>query len=124
MPERSLAQGAKYFLNSGLPELPRHLPEAAEPGHLPQIAERHIAHPIPFAAEGKYRVRAGLDAAADHAREVDAEERQRGIGDRVDQVAHQMMGTRHEFVIFAAERNDLHARLDAALARDPVRLQA
>ena len=44
---------------------------------------------VALAAEGEHGVRPGLDAAVDHSREVDAEEREPRVGHRVDQVLDQ-----------------------------------
>ena len=65
---------------------------------------------VALAPEREHRVRAALDAAADHPREVDAEERQARVGHRVDEVLAEVFGVRLQFVILAAERDDLHAR--------------
>ena len=69
------------------------------------------------------RVGSRLDAAADHAGEVDAEEREARIGDRVNQVADEAGALRRQFVVLAAERDDAHVRAHAAHAGDAVGLK-
>ena len=79
---------------------------------------------VAFALQGQHRVGAGLDAAVDHAREVDAQEGELGIGHGVDQVPHQVVPVGPQLVVLAAERHDLQPRLDAAQPGDAIGLQA
>ena len=55
---------------------------------------------------------------------MDAEEGKRGIGDRINQVAHQRATLGDEVVVLAPEGNDLHVRLNAANTRDAIGLKA
>jgi hypothetical protein len=47
-----------------------------------------------------------VDAAIDPTREMHAEEWERGVGDRVDHVLHELLATWHEFVVLAPKRHD------------------
>src|SRR2546430_11523032 len=53
-------------------------------GELPRA---HASEPVALAGEREDGVRARLDVAVDGPREVDAEERELGVGDRIDEAA-------------------------------------
>ena len=51
---------------------------------------------------------------------MDAEERQCGIGDRIDEIPNETAARRLELVIVATERDDADVRLDACQAGDVI----
>ena len=69
---------------------PHETPESAVCQGVKQIARIEIGLAIALAGEGQHRVGTGLDAGVNHAREVYAQEGKARVGDRVDQVAHQV----------------------------------
>ena len=64
-----------------------------------------------------------MDTAVDATRQVHAEERQVGVGHRIDQVADERGGARHQLVELAAERHDLQVVAHTVGRRHQVRLQ-
>ena len=75
-------------------------------------------------AGAEQRRRAEQHVAADRARQVHAEERQRRVGHRVDLAAHQLAPLRPELQVGAAERDDAHVGPRARGERQPVRPRA
>src|SRR2546426_140672 len=75
---------------------------------------------VGLGAECKKGVGAEPHLAADPRREVHAEEREAGIGDRVDEAAHQAGTVRREAVVVATEGDDPYGIGSADLPRDPV----
>lgn len=73
--------------------------------------------------KGQHGIRARLDAAVDHAGEVDSEEGESRVGHRIDEVLHERMALGYEFIVFPPEGYDLESRVNATPARDPVALQ-
>ncbi len=65
-----------------------------------------VGFAVAFAGEREDGVRAGFDAAADEAGEVDSEEGKRRGGHGVDEVADEMARFGDEFEILSAEGND------------------
>ncbi len=55
-----------------------------------RVARREAAALVAVAVEREHRVGSGLDLAADAAREVHAEEREAGIGHRIDEAFDQV----------------------------------
>ena len=104
-PERPLAQRSVQLAEPGPPEPRGHPPEPAVAGQLPQVAAAHVGQPVALAAERQHGVRPALDAAADHPREVDAQERQPRVGDRVDEVAAEVLRGRGQALQKLFERH-------------------
>jgi tRNA-modifying protein YgfZ len=115
---------AIQLVHAGAGVFPGHAPEALVAEQLQGITCGKARSLITFALEGEDGVGAGLDAAMDHAREMDAEERETRIGHGINQVADQRAAVGDQLVVFAAERDDLQPGLDAAQASDTIRLQA
>ena len=90
---------------------------------VPRVAHVHVRLAVTFARPGQHGVGAAFDATLDHAREVDTQEREIGIGYRVDQVPAQVMGRGFQFVVLAAKRHDPHGRLLATHGHDTVAIQ-
>ena len=76
-------------------------PVAEGPRQLPQV---NPSEAIALARESQHRVRPCLDVAVDRPREVDAQERERGVGHGVDQAAHEIVPLRPDHVVLAPER--------------------
>src|SRR5438128_9488431 len=64
-----------------------------------------------------------MNAAVDHPGEMHAEEWESRIGNRVDQMFHQLTSFGHQLIIFAAERDNLRLRIHTAHSRHPVAVQ-
>ena len=62
----------------------------ARPASPPSSRGPHDAPAVPLAGERGHRVRADVDAAVDAPGQMDAEEGEGGVGNRVDQAAHQL----------------------------------
>lgn len=60
------------------------------------IGQRDIALAVAFALQSQHGVGADGDAAVDHAGQVDAEERHRRIGDRIDQMVDDLVVLRRQ----------------------------
>src|SRR5437762_6725255 len=84
-----------------------HPPESWESGNLRRIFKIEISLPVPFALQGKHRIRTRLDTAGDPAREVNSQKWKARIGDRVNQVPHELPPVGHDFVILTTKRHDL-----------------
>ena len=82
-----------------------------------------VAPAIALAGEGEHRVRAGPHLAVDALREVDAQEREARIGNRVDQPANERACVGRQRVVVAAERDDPLASGVAGHRREPIGLQ-
>ena len=80
------------------------------PGSRPGRARLRVAPPVALPGEGEDRVRAGPDLAVDARREMDAQEREARVGDRVDEPADEAPGLRRERVVVAPERDDPRRR--------------
>ena len=78
---------------------------------------------VSLAGQREDGVRPALDAAADHAGEVHAEEGERGVGDRIDEPPHEPLRLGRELEVLAAERKDAQVEVSHGHARDPVGLQ-
>ena len=71
-----------------------------------------------------YEVAFGLDLAVHGVREVDAEERELGIGHRIDQRAHEVAPVGAHHVVLAAERHDRRVTPVACHFGKPIALQS
>lgn len=90
---------------------------------LAYVGKIDVAALIALAGERKHRVRAHEHRTVDRAREVHAEERQPGIGYRVDESSHQVLSARAKHVVLAAERDDPGIRRASGGARQLVGVQ-
>ncbi len=81
-------------------------PETGKRERVPQVRDRDVRPAVAFAGEGEDRVGAGLDAAVDKAGEVDAEEREGGVGDGVNEMIDEELAGGFEEIVFAAEGDD------------------
>ena len=88
------------------------------------IGQRDIALAVAFALQSQHGVGADGDAAVDHAGQVDAEERHRRIGDRIDQMVDDLVVLRRQLEILAAERTDDKPGIDAEHFYQPIGHQA
>ena len=91
----------------GTPVPGGHPPESSVADHLEDVAGPEAGPGVALPTEGEDRIRAGLDPAVDHAREVNTQEWEPRVRDRVDQVPYQPPPLRHQIVILAAKRDDL-----------------
>src|SRR5207248_1039680 len=64
---------------------------------------------VAFTFEGKHGVWSCFDTTGNSPREVNSEEGKARIGDRVDQIPHQIAARRNDFVVLAAERDNLQS---------------
>src|ERR1700744_6291855 len=62
---------------------------------------------IPFARKCEHRIRACFHTATNQTSEVNAQEGKLGVRHRVDEVTHQVLTLRPQFVVFATKRHDL-----------------
>ena len=129
MDESALAQRAVELVEAAAPILPRHAPKTRISECRQRISETEIRLAIAFAPQGEHRVRSCLDAAANPAREVYAQERELRIGHRVDQPAHQLMASRvmafrSDLVILAPKRHDDRIRPRPGKPGDTVAVKA
>ena len=99
-------------------------PRAAVGRDLRHVLRGRSTTRVALAGQRGYGVRADVDAAVDATGEVDAEERQVGVGHRVDQAAHQRDALRDDLAELAAEREDAHTGLAPGGTREPVAVQA
>src|SRR5690606_41879313 len=111
-PEPRLADQAIELAHARLPVGPRQPPETAVGLRVKGIARREARLAVSLALEGQEGIGARLDATVDPAGEVYAQEGKLGVRHRVDQVAHQAARRGLEIVVFAAGRDDTHARID------------
>ncbi len=120
----ALGQRVARFRQAGAPVPRRHAPEPGEAREIRHVATVEGPPPVPLPREAQHRVRPHRQAAVDRGREVDAQERQVGIGHGIDQVAHEAALGGGHVVVLAAERH--HAVVDGQAREpgDPVGLQA
>src|SRR3989454_710787 len=78
--ERRPAERAVHLVGPGAPVAARHVPEPPVGERRGELARAHAAESITLAGEGEDGVRPRLEVAVHRAREVDAEERELGIG--------------------------------------------
>src|SRR5207244_3483804 len=104
--ERRSAERAVHLVGPGAPVATRHLPESPIGERRGELPRAHASEPVALAGEREDGVRARLDVAVDGPREVDAEERELGVGDRIDEAAHERASLGPEQVVLARERDD------------------
>ena len=107
------------------PDAPVPARQAAEPGRaqrVAQIAEREVASAVALAGEREHGVRAEPDLAVGPHRRVDAEKRERRIGNRIDEPAHEVATFWLEDEVVAAERDDPRLGRRAGERRDAIRV--
>jgi len=122
--EGDAAEGSPLLRNPRAPVLARHLPEAGPAGDLERVAHVEARARVALAREGEHGVGAGLDAALDATGEVHAEEGERRVGNRVDEVSHEVSPFRREHPVLAAERDDRHVDRHPGHPRHPVAPEA
>ena len=89
-----------------------------------RVAQIERGAPVALARECQHRVRPGDDRSVEALREVDAEERERRIRDRVDEPAYEPFGLLSKRVVVAAKRDDSHRWPRPGKARDTIGLEA
>src|SRR3954447_9820282 len=122
--ERPLRHVAANLAEPDAPVPPGKGAEAAVHQRLPQLPRLDVSRAVPLAGEGEHRVRPDPDVAGDLLREMDAEEREGRIWDRVDQASNEGASTRLQRVVPAPERHDLRGRRRAGHASDAVGVEA
>ncbi len=122
--EQPFRERAAMLLKAHTPEAGGQFPEAGKGQRLRQVTQRDVAALVTLAPPRQHGVGAGLDGAVDHAGEVDAEKRHLRIGDRVNEMFYEVAALRFEFIVFAAERDDVQVRVQPGRTGDPVRMQA
>src|ERR1041384_1921443 len=115
--EGALAERPVLLLESHAPVASRDRAEAGEGKRLPEIARVEIGFAVALAREGQHGVRARLDVAVDRAREMYAEKRKAGVGYGIDEPSDQRGFFRRDFVVLAAEGNNLHVDAGEGLRR-------
>lgn len=106
--ERSDSEGAVHFSGANAPVVAREAAktrESHEPDELPAV---DVAPGVTLPGEGQHSIRPGMHASVDAACEVDSEKRKLRVGDRIDEVAHEVPSRGHEFVELASKRNNPH----------------
>jgi len=90
-----------------------------------QVLEHRSPRLVALAGQGQHGVGPALDGAVDPAGQVDPEEGEGGIGDGIDQAAHERGGAWGQHAVLAAERDDARRRGFAPRGErgDPVTLQ-
>ena len=122
--ERPLREVAPLLGEARPPEPPGEAPEAGVAGDRDDLAEIDVVAPVAVAGEREDRVRAGPDRAVVAAREVDPEEREARVRDRVDEPADERPRVRREPVVVAPERDDPLRAVVAGQRRHAVRPEA
>lgn len=122
--EGLLAEGAMHFADARFPELEGHLPEGRVGEGLEEVTGVDLSPGIAMATEGENGVGSGFDAAGDHAGKMDAEEREGGVWDGVNEIPAEGPSLGSESVVFAAERDDLKIGLEAAHSGDAIGLES
>ena len=117
-----LREGTARLVERGPPVARQQPPEPAIAEAIRQIAPRDLA-PIALARGRKDGVRPDRQPAVELAREVHAQKRPRGIGDGIDQPAHEVGGLVADAEIFAAKGDDAEIDLGTEGARHPVGLK-
>src|SRR5699024_7607452 len=116
-----LARGCAQVLGRELPEAlvaqgPAHVPEVDAPdrAQLPLVL---------LTTQRQERVRPQHERAVDAAREVDAQERVRGIRDGVDEALDDLGGSAPRDEVVAVEGDDPRLLLESARHGEPIRLE-
>ena len=122
--KRPLAEAAPHFSHSGAPVFRRHPQKAGIRQRVGQIAQRNISLAVTFAGKRQHGVRAALNAAVNHPREVHAQKWKTRIGHRINQIAAQMLRLGLQIKIFAAKRNNFRIDLLPAQFRHAIRMQS
>lgn len=122
--EALFAEGAGELCKGHLRVFAEEVPQAWEGESVEGIVEGDVGFGVSFAGEGEHGIGAGFDATVDEASEVDAEEGEGGVGDRVNEVPNEVLGFGGEFVVFAAEGNDAGFWFFACEASDSVGVEA
>ena len=100
-----------------------HPPEPGEEQVLRDVAQVDGELPISLARQAEHGVRAHRHAAVDHAREMDAEEGEVGVRDRIDQAPDDVVLLARQSVVLAAEGDDLVRDRQPREARQAIGLQ-
>src|SRR5262249_46441570 len=114
---------AEHLAQAGHPVSCGQAPESAVGRHGSEVAQRDVAVAVALALPREHGVRSRLDSAVNRAREVDAEEREGRIGNRVHQVPDQADALRSQLVALAAEGDDVQPWADAAELGDAIGAQ-
>src|SRR3990167_4345922 len=97
-----------------------HLEDAGVAEHAGAVGQGNIALAVALALERQHGVGADGDAAVDHSGQVHAEERHARVGDRVGQGVDDVVVAGRQAEVFATERADAEARIDAQHAHHAV----
>lgn len=111
------------FLPAFVPMSAGEFPERAVGECFDRIAETEICFEITFAFQGQDGVWACVDGAVNHLCEMNAEEWELGIRDRIDERLNEVTLLRDELVILAAERDDAHFGIGAGHASDAIAIE-
>ncbi len=93
-----------------------HLPEAFVPQQLEDRGRFDLAPTITLARQREYGIGSDRYGSVNMAREMHTQERQSGLGHRVDECTHQSPATLYQLEIFAPERH--YARIFEIACRD------
>src|SRR5439155_20156671 len=120
----SLVDRSPHLAAAGLPVTGSHFPKAGIRQGFQHIFETNVRPPVAFPLEREYGIRTSFHTAYRHSREMDTEKRKPRIRHGVDQVLHQEVPRRNQFVVLAAKRNDAHSRINSAHSRNAIGLKS
>ena len=86
----------------------------------PELGPIRIGVAVVLTTDGQHRVRADLHPAVDPPCEMDAEEREPRVRDRVDEPTDKVLRFGHQRVVLTAERHDPHLTSHPGQGRHPI----
>ena len=119
-----LPKGVAKFHEADAEVISRYPPEPGKRDHVQDITDTDVQTAVAFALEALYRVWTHGYRTVDHAREMDAEERQSRFRDRVNQVSDNVTSVAGQPVIFASVWDDTEFECQAHQFCHPICLQA
>ena len=122
--KEGFAEGSPAFVPDHRGVAAEEIPEAREGEDFGGFAGVDVGFAVAFPRESKDGVRAGFDPAVNKSREMDAEEREGGVGHGVDEVADEVTRFGCELEIFAAEGDDADVVFCASEIGDAVAEEA
>src|SRR5262249_29190602 len=121
--EGGLAQTAPD-LTGAHPPVPGHdLPQGGGTEHSADVAQVELTPLVAFSCKSEHGVGTALAVPVDPAREVNAQKREGGVGNRIDDVATVMPRRGSEIVVSPAERDDRAAGILPAQSGQAIGLQ-
>src|SRR2546430_15478799 len=121
--EKSFAERAAQLFPAHALMLRHKPPQAGETQSIAQIAQVDVRLAVAFAGERQHGIRPGLNAAANEAREMNAEKWKLRIRHRINQVADQKPAFGFDFVVFTSERHDANLPFLSRQFADAVTVQ-